>query len=414
MAELSAYDDIKKGNVSSLKKLAKPLKGIRVMHINATANGGGVAELLWSEIPMEMALGIKSSWHVIDAPKDFFVATKQMHDLLQGGKGYLNKERENIYLETNREIGQHLSALISKNRPDVIVLHDPQPLSAIASIPPAIPVISRLHGDLLTPNPQILEFIRPFLLQAKLVVLSSKDYLASMPWLPKRRGAIVYPAIDPLSEKNKSMPLDAAQRILEEFSINTGKPLMTQVSRFDPWKDPLGVIKAYYIAKNKIPGLQLILAGLFLAKDDPEAIDIFNEVKKHAKGDKDIFLFADPKNIGNISNGVFINSIYTASTIVLQKSIREGFGLTMTEAMWKGKAVIAGKTTGALIQIKNKKNGILVSSSEEAARAIVYLVKNEKLRNGIGKNARESVRQRFLMPRFVADNMRLYLKIKRS
>jgi trehalose synthase len=405
---VGAYDRFLRGGEAQLRQLARPLKGTRILHVNATDVGGGVAELLQSQVPFERALGLKSRWYVIEAPERFFTITKQMHNLLQGKSGGLDEASKNFYLETSREIGRALARVAASFRPHIIVIHDPQPLAAASAIAADIPIISRLHEDLLTPNPETLEFIRPFVMKAKSVVMSSRDYVKNFPWLAPKTIRIIYPAIDPLSEKNRPLEDEVAHRVLTEFGVNPTKPLIAQVSRFDPWKDPMGVIQAYYKAKNAVPDLQLVLMGLMLAKDDPQGEEIFARVKKHAKGDPGIFLFADPRIAARLSDSLLVNAVYTASDVIIQKSIREGFGLTMTEAMWKGKAVVAGRTTGALIQIRNGKNGLLVSSPEEAAKVIVRLLRRPALRAKLGRAARASVLRRFLMPRFVADNLAAY------
>ena len=204
------------------------------------------------------------------------------------------------------------------------------------------------------------------------------------------------------------MDISEAKEILETFGINTNKLLITQVSRFDPWKDPLGVVRAYHLAKKKIPELQIAFVGLFLASDDPEGIQVFKQVKKQARGDPDIFLFSDPAQLGNLSVDKFVNAFQTASDVILQKSVREGFGLTVAEAMWKGKAVIGGNVGGIKLQIKDGKNGFLVSSPEEAAQRVVELLRNPKLREKLGKEARATVRKKFLIPRLLRDYLKLF------
>ncbi len=413
--KLSDYRPFDRAGERKLRAVARPLRGKKILHVNATARGGGVAELLQSQVLFERALGIKSYWYVVKARRRFFAITKQMHDLLQGKRGRLGPADRAFYGEVSREFERSFARVAGVVRPDVIVIHDPQPMGLAAAAASHAPVVVRLHGDLLTPNPETMEFVRPFIMRASRVVVSNKSYLVHMPWLEKKKAAVIYPAIDPLSEKNRDLSPEIARKILSEFGVNQTKPMIAQVSRFDPWKDPLGVIKAYYIAKNKIPDLQLVLSGLFIANDDPEAVEIFRQVRKHAAGDPDIFLFSDPRSVrGQISIGLFVSATYTASTVVIQKSIREGFGLTMTEAMWKGKPVVAGATSGAFVQIKSGKNGIIVSSAEEAAKAIIKLVKDERMRDRLGRAARETVRRRFLMPRFVLDNIKLYRSILAS
>jgi trehalose synthase len=403
------YDRFGKGTARELARLAKPLRDTRVIHLNAAPLGGGVAELLQSQILFERALGLKSRWYAIQqAPAGFFRATKQIHNLLQGKAGVLRDDEKNIYIEVNRELGKSLARIAASFRPDLVVVHDPQPLPAVIALRGKVPVISRLHIDLLTPNPLILEFLRPFFSEADRVVVSSNEYAANMPWIPKRRKSVIFPAIDPLSEKNQDISLEAAHEVLRDLGVNVSQPIVSQVSRFDPWKDPVGAVNAYYFAKNKVPDLQLILAGLFLAADDPEATDIFRHVKKYAKGDPDIFLFTDPGKLADVSADIFVSSVYAASDVVIQKSIREGFGLTMTEAMWKGKPLVAGRTTGALAQVKSGKTGILISSPKQAGQAIARLLKDEKMRTRLGRAAHESVRKKFLMPRYIGKHLRLY------
>ncbi|MBI2635217.1 MAG: glycosyltransferase [Parcubacteria group bacterium] len=393
---------------AKLISAAKKSKNKKVLHINATPFGGGVAEMLRSQIPFERMLGIKSHWLTIKAPIKFFRITKKIHNFIQGKSDTLTEKEKSLYISVNRELQKSLAYFIEKYKPTSIVIHDPQPLPLVNFIPKQIHKILRLHIDLSTPNPAILEFLKQFIVSYDKIVLSNKIYRLAMPWLKLSKIAVIMPAIDPLSVKNRSMNSETARLIINEFGINHTKPLITQVSRFDPWKDPLGVIKAYYLAKNKIPDIQLAMAGFFFAQDDPEAKEIFKIVKKNDRGDRDIFLFSNPKKLLGISNDTLINALYTASDLVIQKSIREGFGLTMTEAMWKGRAVVAGKTTGALVQIKDGKNGILVNSSEEAAEAIVRLMKNEKSREKLGKAAHQSVKRRFLLPHYVLNNIKLY------
>lgn len=392
----------------NLNRLMPKIKGRAIIHVNSTRYGGGVAEILKSQVSLENSLGLRSHWLMMKAPRRFFVITKKIHNLLQGKAGVLTEKEKNFYLSVNQELGKSLRQFCKKFGSGIIIIHDPQPLPMISSIPENFSSILRLHIDLSTPNPNMLDFLRPLITRYSLVILSDPDYRPSFPWLKKSKIKITFPAIDPFSEKNRLMDNRVAEDIVKQFGINPLKPIITQISRFDPWKDPLGVIRAYYLAKNKIPELQLVLAGFSVAKDDPEALTIFEKVKKHAKGDPDIHLFLNPKKLKDVSIDVFINALYTASSIIIQKSLREGFGLTITEAMWKGKAVIAGLTEGATLQIKNGKNGILVSSPEEAARAIVRLIKDEKLRKHLGKAAHQSVKRKFLMLRFILDNVKVY------
>ncbi len=381
---------------------AKKMRNISILHINSTAQGGGVAELLRSQVPLERDLGLNSSWFVISPPARFFPITKKIHNLLQGhAQENLSRKEKEYYLEILQGMRNDFQRLLKLKSPDIIIIHDPQPLPFIRFIPPEYPALLRLHIDISTPDKTTLEFFRPLILKYRAVVLTSSLYRPL--WLSKNKTKIIMPAIDPFTPKNRTTPTKKAKRILESFSINTDKPIITQISRFDPWKDPLGVIRAYQLAKNKIPDLQLVLAGSF-ASDDPEGKEIFKKVKKKAKKDPHIFLWTQ-------ENPLFVNALQTASTLVIQKSLREGFGLTMTEAMWKGTPVIAGMTEGARMQIVNGKNGVLVSSPEETARAVIRLYRNKALAARLGRAARETVKKKFLFSRFLLENLETYASV---
>lgn len=385
------------------------LKGKTVVHISSSGNGGGVAELLKSQIPFERSLGIDSKWFVIDgAPESFFQITKKIHNFLQGKEGLLSENEISEYIGANRSLAGNLSLIFKNLNKIQLVIHDPQPMAIVDFLPKLENIILRLHIDLSSPNVMILEYLKKFALKYKRIIVSNKAFIPALKGFFDGRLRVIYPAIDPFTEKNREMEKEEAQRILGNFGINTQKPILCQVSRFDPWKDPLGVIESYRFAKKDFKELQLVLAGFAVAQDDPEAKEIFQKVKAEAEGDKDIFLFDNPAILENISNDTFINALYTASDIIIQKSIREGFGLTITEAMWKEKAVIAGNSVGAIAQIKDNIDGILVNSPEEAGIAIIKLLKDEKKRNSIGKSAKESVKKRFLLSRYILDHLVLY------
>lgn len=391
---------------------ARHLRGLTVLHINSTATSGagGVAEILRSQVPLERSLGIDSKWFIIQPDPSFFRITKKIHNLLQGKENSFLLEKEKVaYVEESHAAHRKFRQIIAEVKPDIIIIHDPQPLPLVECIPPDIVSILRMHIDLSDPEPDTLKFFRPFIEQYQYVILTSPKYRPQ--WLSEKKIFYSTPTIDPFAVKNKPLSLARAKKILQFFNIHTERPLITQVSRFDPWKDPLGVIQAYYIAKNKIPNLQLVLAGIMFAQDDPEAREILKHVKKHAS-DPDIFLFAYPEDLKGISNNLFINALQTASDIVIQKSLREGFGLTVTEAMWKGKAVIGGKTEGISLQIKNGKNGIIVSSPEETAKAIIRLCKNPGARKRLGTAAKKTVQNKFLLSRLILDHLKMYAKVR--
>lgn len=407
-------EDYKKLNpkiFNSIEKLSEKLLNTAVIHINATPKGGGVVEILKSQIPFERALGLKSHWLTINAPGAFFNVTKKIHNLLQGEKDTLMPSEKKLYLSVNQKLSLSLQNFLKQYDSGIVVIHDPQPMSIVQNIPRNFYPILRLHIDLSEPNKKTLNFLKKFINEFSLIIVSNPDYKKAIKSIIKNKTTkikTITPAIDPLTEKNKLIDLQSARSILQEFNINCSEPILTQVSRFDRWKDPMGVIYTYYLAKNKLPKLQLVLAGLTVAKDDPEAKEVFDQVERHAKGDPDIFLFSNPNKLGNISNDVFINALYTASTVIIQKSLKEGFGLTITEAMWKGKAVIAGKTSGAEMQIKNGKNGIIISSNRQAANAVVKLIKNKKLREKLGKAAHLSVKNRFILPFSILEHLKIY------
>lgn len=389
--------------------LAKKLKGKKIIHLNSTQLGGGVSELLRSQVPLEQSLGLDSHWYIIKAPLQFFKVTKKIHNLFQGGSGSLNIVEKYFYLKwLHSQIALSFKEMLAYEKPDIVLIHDPQPLPLIDYFKKnhSPHPILRLHIDLSNPNKSILKFLQPLMKKYELIIFSHPSYRPL--WWSNKKTKIITPVIDPFTDKNKFMKKSEAERILNLYQINTDYPIVSQVSRFDPWKDPLGTLKAYYLARNKIPNLQLILAGICWAYDDPEAIKVFKKVEKQAKGDPRVFLFSDPRKLGDVSNDLFINAVYTASTVMIQKSIKEGFGMVVTEAMWKGKAVVGGQTTGIGLQIEHGKNGYLVSSSEEAAKYLIQLLEDKSLRKRLGQAAKETVRNKFLSSRGVLEHLKIY------
>jgi trehalose synthase len=390
-----------------IKELAKELRSLKVVMINSTSKGGGVAEILKSLIPLMKGLGIEASWYLILPNKRFFHLTKKIHNSLQGKDFYFSYSLRRFYF-------RHLeksAKLMLKMKADLWVFHDPQPAGIVGYLSPKdfSPSILRIHIDTTKPSSEIWNFFKGFLLQYNKIIFSSPEFVHS--GIPKEKIVIIPPAIDPFSEKNKEINQKEVKVILKKFGLNKQSPLLVQVSRFDPWKDPLGAIKAYRKAKEKIPNLQFAFLGLFLAVDDPEAEKIFKETKKEADKDKDIFLFSDPAKLDNLGVDRFVNAFQKGADVILQKSIREGFGLSVTEAMWKEKAVVAGNVGGIKLQIKDGKNGFLVSSPGEAGERIVKLLKDEKLREKLGRAAKETVREKFLMPRLLRDYLKLFRQL---
>lgn len=398
------YPFLSRQKRSELLRIAKKIRGKRIIHINTTPDGGGVAEILKSLVPLENNLGIKSEWYSIRAPRKFFVITKKIHNALQSAPLRLTDEEKKFYLTINKKIADDMRRI---KKADIYVIHDPQPLALIAYFHES-KMVSRIHIDLSNPDPDVLSFLKPYLRKYDRLIFSMKEF--AIPGI-RTKKSYISPAIDPFAIKNISLREDARQKILEDFGINPGKHLISQVSRFDPWKDPLGVIQAYYHAKNEIPDLQLVLVGFAEAQDDPEASEIFEHVKKHARGDPDIHIFFDPKTLGAFTNEALVNAVQSGSDVVLQKSLKEGFGLTVTEAMWKGKAVVAGNVGGIRKQIQNGKNGFLVDTPMEAAGRIVELIRDKKLNARLGASAKARVKANFLMSRHLAEHVRLYQKV---
>ena len=387
--------------IGGLESFSSPLKGKRVVHVNSTAKGGGVAEILMSLVPLQRSLGVDSKGYVVNPPAKFFEITKKFHNALQGANIKFSKSELDYYLKVNRQFAEELGKLET----DLFVIHDPQPMAAWHFIRSASPAgglpkaISRIHIDLSTPNEKLLKFLLPYLTEYDKVIFSLNSFVPK--GLPISKVAIIPPAIDPLVPKNKPMSLKAARKVLVGLGLDIKRPIVAQVSRFDPWKDPTGVINAYRLARKKIVGLQLILLGNATAKDDPESAMMIEKVKKHAGEDPDIHLV-------NVDNNMLVNAVQTGADIVLQKSIREGFGLTATEALWKSKPVIAGNVGGLALQIDNPHNGILVEKANTAADAIVKLSNDKHFATRLGREGHRVVLKKYLITRLLRDHHRLY------
>ena len=386
------------------------LKNKKIVHINSTENGGGVAELLISQVALERNLGLDSHWYVIHPPKEFFVITKKIHNLLQGEDSTLDDVEQNYYLEKSKKVGDELDYFLNKEKVNLVITHDPQPLLiGCCNLLPRVPKILRLHIDLTNPNQETLFFLKPFIEVFDKVIVSRDDF--RFPWLKLDKVKTIMPAIDPLAAKNLQITDDEAWEILSRFGVRRKMPLISQISRFDKWKDPIGVIEAFKAAKEEIDNLQLVLLGLIESVDDPEAKAQVNSVLKAAKDIPDILIFYDENQLKGIANDNFVRALQTASDVILQKSLKEGFGLTVSEAMWKGKAVIGGNVGGIKMQIKNGEDGFLVDSIKETASKIVELINNKAFREIIGRRAQKTVASKFLMPRYLLDNLEVYNKV---
>jgi trehalose synthase len=384
-----------------IQTMGSDLGGLRVAHINATGKGGGVAEILATLIPLSRSVGVDAVWYVLPPDDEFFQVTKRIHNWMQGKAGHLSRQDREVYLAYSERVAKQMRDLSA----DVWVVHDPQPLALRELVPLEGPSIWRCHIDCSAPNGGVCEFLLPWMRGYDRALFTLPAFCLN--GLAERQVAMELPAIDPLAPKNRRLGKAHAREILTSLGLDMKRPLITQVSRFDPWKNPWEVVDSYRLAKEQIPTLQLALIGVFEASDDPEGPAIYESVRRHAGDDPDIHLYTDPTRVGPIE----INAFQTASTAILQRSTREGFGLVVTEAMWKRAPVIGTPIGGIAVQIQDGQNGFLASTAEECAARIVELVRNPRLASSIGEAGRESVRHRFLMPRVLRDELEVYSEL---
>lgn len=370
------------GQIDTLRFLAKDLKGKTIKMVNSTAVGGGVAEMLNRLVPLLSELEVPARWDVITGGNDFFEITKAFHNALHGAPYELTKAAQDIFLMYNEQNRRRMQF-----GEDLVVIHDPQPVALIRSrsTTPAS-WVWRCHIDLSNPDPKVWEFLRPFVEHYDAAIFSAQSFARQLS-IPQY---LFYPCIDPLSEKNKELTDVQIQQVCDDFGIDRSRPIVTQVSRFDRLKDPTGVVQAFKLAKKYVD-CQLVLAGGG-ATDDPEGAVVLQEVKDAAGNDPDIIILDLPPWCA-----FQINAIQRASTIIVQKSLKEGFGLTVTEALWKGKPTIAGAVGGIPNQIIHKLTGILVHSVEGCAFQIRYLLTHPEFARSIGVNGHEHVKENFLM-----------------
>lgn len=383
------------GLIESVQAIANRLKGLRVVHVNSTREGGGVAEILRSLVPLMDNVGLDVSWHVINASEEFFQVTKKLHNLLQGAEGDLSDTELEIYESQAEEMAAQMKGL--GITADVWVMHDPQSLPLASLLPDVQRALWVCHIDTSAPNKGALTRLTPWMQAYSRILFSMEEYV--VPGLNPSVVSIVRPAIDPLSLKNRELSPEQVRAALERLGVDPSRPLMTQVARFDRWKDPWGVIDAYRMVKREIPGVQLGLLGVIAAQDDPEAYAVVESVKKYAGDDPDIHLFTDPGQVGEQEVAAF----QLASGVILQKSLREGFGLSVTEAMWHGTPVVGGNCGGIRCQIDDGVTGFLVNDVPECAERVKDILTNPAKRERMGNAAREVVREKFLMPRLLKD-----------
>jgi trehalose synthase len=382
--------------IDEVRELAAPLEGRKVVHVSATAFGGGVSEILYTLVPLMKDVGLDVEWQVIYGREEFFNATKLMHNALQGAPEDLSEEQWATWRHYNEMNARELAGGW-----DVALIHDPQPAAMYHLVPEkAAGWVWRCHIDLSTPNPDTIRQLLPFI----------RDYPQSLFHMPSYVPAgmagtvnIVPPAIDPLAPKNMALSPEDASYVCAQFGIDVDRPMICQVSRFDPWKDPLGVIDAYRLVKEEIPSVQLALVGS-MASDDPEGWDYFNATIAHADGDPDIHILNNFNNVGAIE----VNAFQSQSDVLIQKSTREGFGLTVSEAIWKGRSFIGGNVGGIPLQVEDGVSGFLVDSVEMCAQRALEILRDPELGKQLGRRGKEHVRKHFLTPRYLRDYLRIF------
>jgi trehalose synthase len=386
--------------ISEIRSLAARLAGKSVCHVNSTSFGGGVAEILHRLVPLMQDVGLKADWRLIKGSDEFFNVTKAFHNGLQGMDISLSDEMKKIYLEYNEANAQRLDL-----HHEFVVIHDPQPAAIISHQKIRVGKwIWRCHIDLSTPNPEFMNFLLPIMFQYDSLIFTMEQYVPEP--LKSRKAAIIPPSIDPLSDKNKPLSEEVVLSIIDKYGIDPEKPIITQVSRFDPWKDPLGVIDAYRIVKKEMPNVQLLLIAS-MARDDPEGWTYYEKTTRHAADDLDIHLLTDLKGVGDIE----VNAFQRASDVIIQKSLREGFSLSATEALWKEVPVVGGNVGGIPLQVIDGVNGFLVNNVQEAAERTLYLLKHPAEAKKMGAKGKEHVLKNFLITRHLEDYLKLLVSL---
>jgi len=384
--------------VEGIRQLAEKVKGERVVHINATHFGGGVAEILSRTVPLVRSLGIDISWQTIKGDERFFSITKEIHNGLQGKKGPLVSDADwKAYLHNIKENFASLDL-----GGDVVTVHDPQPLPLVDYKGDGR-WVWRCHVDTSEPNEGVWGGIAGFVKKYDLAIFSMERYI------PKNLGIgtlVDHPTIDPLAPKNISMTPDEIQAILEQHGVDPDRPIIGQVGRFDPWKDPLGAINTYRLIKEKVPSIQLLLIGSF-AKDDPEAAEWFNKTVDFAGGDKDVFILSNRDGVGDKE----VNAFQRSMSVALQLSIREGFGLTVAESLWKGVPVVAKRAGGITLQVIDGSTGFLVDNYEEAAQRAILLIRRPWLARELGDRGEEHVRRNFIITKALRNYLRMHIEL---
>ena len=399
---LSEYERlIGEEQIAELRRLAEPLQGARTLHLNATAFGGGVAEILNSFIPLLCDLGVDDEWRVMEASPEFFNVTKSMHNAMQGMYIPWNKAMADLWRDTNRA-----NALALDGAYDFVYIHDPQPAGILHYLRERDPDmlgakwVWRCHLDTTEALPEVWDFLRGYITIYDALVFTLAEYVKEPLQGPEM--AVIWPAIDPTSTKNSDISPEVVRHILDRYEIDPDRPLIAQISRFDPWKDPLGVVDVYRILKERRPDLQLLMVAA-MANDDPEAWSFYERIIRKAGEDYDIHILTNLNGVGNIE----VNAFQRAADVVIQKSIREGFGLVISEALWKSKAFVGSEAGGIPLQLDYGRAGKIATTTQEFANAVGQLLDNPEERDALGGVAREHVRERFLTTRLLQDHLRL-------
>lgn len=386
--------------VERIEAAAEPLRGSRVLHLNATAYGGGVAELLATHVPLLRSVGIEAEWQVIRGSDEFFGITKEVHNGLQGADVDWSTRKQRVYLEHVLD-----NALRLEGEWDFVIAHDPQPVALRSfvrdtELGSSARWVWRCHIDLTDANPTVWEFFRPYVEMHDASVWTMKEFIPDS--LSMDRVLQCSPSIDPQSVKNLDLPLPFAEELCRQYGVDMHRPIVCQVSRYDPWKDPVGVIHAFRLVREKVTDAQLLLAGS-MATDDPEGFRVWDEVQEARSGDPDIYTLSNLHQVGNVQ----INAFQRVADVVIQKSIREGFGLTVSEALWKSRPVVGGRAGGIVLQLRDGFDGYLVSSVDECATRTIDLLADPVGADAMGSQGKEHVREHFLSTRELEDWLRL-------
>ncbi len=400
MRNLESYRNIVGDDViSDIYRKVRKLYRKHILHINSTYQGGGVAEILASLVPLMNNAGIDAGWRILHGNPDFFTITKKFHNALQGQSINLSELKKRLYIQAseNFSIYTHINH-------DCVIIHDPQPLPFITFYKKRQPWIWRCHIDLTNPDAELWEFLKQFILRYDVVILSSKKYQRDDLPVDQR---VIYPAIDPLSYKNSPLPEETVKKYLNKFNVPLDKPIICQISRFDKWKDPEGVLEVFKLVKEEVD-CRLVLCGS-MALDDPEGCMIYDQVSQKARP----FVEKGEVILITSENNILVNALQRTASVVIQKSIREGFGLTVTESLWKERALVASRVGGITHQVIDGENGFLLDpyDIEGFARKVIELLKDREMAKELGRNGKELVRKKFMITRLLSDYLDLLREI---